>query len=253
MLEMETALCRMQKRGTQMSSEIKKLVSISSWLIALQIASLTAFSVVTGILYTSIRDLGREIRNTNSASGISLPATSLVENWREYVRPHNAIRGPVDAPIVVMEFTDFQCPFCRSFSETTREQLLSRHGDGIKYVLKHFPLEQIHEHARYSARIAQCAGREGKFWEAEALLFRNQSNLSEEFFTTIDKKLGLESNFDDCLLDLDVAAEVEQDFQDGLQIGIRGTPTFVINGKIVSGAVPLDKWEALFEEARNSR
>jgi len=229
-----------------MNEEIKKFISISSWLVALQIVSLVVFVSVAGFLYLDVQSVKQELRASNAGSS---PAPANVKNWQELIRPYNASLGAEGAPIVVMEFTDFQCPYCRNFHDSTRDQLLSKYGDKIRFVFKHFPLEQIHEHAKLAAIAAQCAEREGKFWQTEDILFKNQENLSTEAVMASGRALGLSLSFEKCVQNQATIAEVDQDIRDGLSVGVRGTPTFLINGKMISGAMPLDRWESLISGA----
>jgi protein-disulfide isomerase len=154
------------------------------------------------------------------------------------IRPFNPTYGPEDAPVTIIEFSDFQCPFCKRFHDTTRGEILRKYQGKVRFVYKHFPLEQIHPSARDAAIASQCAFRVGKFWELHDRIFEKQRDLSKEALLQWGKELALPANYTVCLTKQETSAEVDQDFKDGLEVGVRGTPTFLINGRILSGALP---------------
>ena len=227
--------------------EVRKLISITSWYISLQIITLLAFLGGAAFLYTEIQGLKQGIAS-NSIAGQVPTSPKEIKNWDEYIRSHDATHGDTAAEIVVVEFTDFQCHYCKIFNDNTRKQLLSKYGDNIRMVLKHYPLESIHPEAKQAAVAAQCALREGKFWEMTDVLFNNQDKLSTEFLIAAGKSLGLGSQYAECVTNQDTLAEVEQDIQDGARVGVQGTPAFLVNGKLVMGAIPLTQFESLIKE-----
>lgn len=229
-----------------MQDELKKLVSVSSWLVALQIVAMIAFVVSTRLLYTDIQSLRQTLSEGRSNY---LTNTSSISEWQETIRPHNAIVGPDNAQVIVVEFTDFQCPFCIQFRESTRDKIIAKYGSNLRYVVKHFPLEEIHQQARQAAIVAQCAGREGRFWEVETFLFERKGELSPGSIRNIVQNLNVSPIVEKCIQDEATSAEVDQDVQDGVRLGVRGTPSFVINGRLVPGAIPLAKFESLIGEA----
>lgn len=226
-----------------MEEEIKKLVSINSWFISLQIITLLAFLGGAAFLYADFQGLKQNLATSMAAGGRSMPGE--VENWETYVRGHNATSGDTDAQIVVVEFTDFQCPFCKAFNENSRDQILSKYGDQVRFVFKHYPLEAIHKEAKQAAVAAQCALREGKFWEIKDIFFNNPDELSREFLLEAGNSLGLGSQYAACVTKQETLAEVDQDMQDGVQAGVQGTPTFLINGKVAMGTVSLVQFDAI--------
>jgi protein-disulfide isomerase len=168
-----------------------------------------------------------------------------IENWEEYVRGHNPALGGTTTKIVIVEFTDFQCPYCNKFNENTRNQLLSKYGEQIRLVFKHYPLEVIHTEAKKAAVAAQCAFREDKFWEINDIFFKNQDKLSTEFLIEAGRSIGLGRQYADCVTNQETLAEVEQDIGDGIRVGVQGTPAFLVNGKLVMGAIPLAQFETI--------
>jgi protein-disulfide isomerase len=128
-----------------MEDEIKKLISITSWFISLQAVTLAAFLGCAALVYVELQNLKQSFATVTASitSGGRQPQQD-VANWKEYIRSHNPTEGGVTAAIIIEEFTDFQCPFCKSFNENIRSQLLAKYGNRIQIVFKHFPLEATH-------------------------------------------------------------------------------------------------------------
>jgi protein-disulfide isomerase len=144
-------------------------------------------------------------------------------------------QGAADRQIVLMEFADFQCSFCAKTNESVK-QFMAKHKGKVTLVFKNFPLTQIHPEALPAARAAWAAGRQGKFWEYHDALFTNQAKLGEKFYQETATKLKLDLNkfnADRPAADKSIVAE----FTLGRKLGIEGTPTIVMNGEVLSGAV----------------
>lgn len=162
----------------------------------------------------------------------------------------NPMLGKKDAPVTLIEFSDYQCPFCRRFFQTTLPTLKTEYikTGKVRYVFRDFPLDQIHPHARKAAEAAHCAGDQDKYWEMHDLLFQNQKALQVDKLKAYGRRLGLDpSAFAGCLEKSKYAAKVQQDLKDGVTAGIRGTPGFfigktrsddTIQGTLISGALP---------------
>src|SRR3972149_3885781 len=162
----------------------------------------------------------------------------------------NLIMGKKDAPVTMIEFSDYQCPFCRRFFETTLPTLKAEYVETgkVRYVFRDFPLDQIHPHARKAAEAAHCAGDQGKYWEIHARLFQNPKARRVGRLKTNARSLLLNGATFDARLDRSkYAAEVQKDFDDGMAVGVRGTPSFfvgktrsddTIQGVFLSGALP---------------
>lgn len=147
--------------------------------------------------------------------------------------------GAADAPITIVEFSDFQCPFCERFFNETYPQLKQKYGDKIHFVYRDFPLSQIHPQADIAAQAANCANAEGKFWEYHDILFKNQSKLQRDDLVGYAAQLGIDkTKFGKCLDSRTYDPQINQDIQDGFNLGVGGTPTFFINGRPVVGAQP---------------
>lgn len=156
--------------------------------------------------------------------------------------------GSDDAPITIVEFTDYECPFCRRFTSQTYPGIRDNYGDRIRYVIKHFPLTSIHPHAQKAAEAAECAFDQGQFWAYHDRLFEEAPALQVPLLKQYAGELGLDqAAFSQCLDSGRKREIVEADFQDAVALGLRGTPGFFINGRALYGAQPLRTFEAYFE------
>lgn len=162
----------------------------------------------------------------------------------------NYFKGEEDAPVTMIEFSDFQCPFCgRFFAQTLPliEEQYIKTGK-VKFVYKDFPLESIHPMALPAALAARCAGEQGKFWEYHDMIFENQALLSDASLRQWASNLGLNTaNFNSCLDSQKYLSEIRQDLQEGDAAGVRGTPGFLVNGQLISGAQPFSAFQQAIE------
>jgi protein-disulfide isomerase len=157
-------------------------------------------------------------------------------------------KGPVYAPVTIVKFEDYQCPFCREVQPIFRE-LLSRYSGKIRLVHKDNPLDSIHPQARQAAEAARCADEQGKFWSYHDVLYANSFNASQENLKSYAKEVALDVNaFERCLGSGKFRAIVQRDLIDGAQLGVTGTPTFFINGRQMSGNQPLEAFGAILDE-----
>lgn len=158
--------------------------------------------------------------------------------------------GSENAPVVIIEFSDYQCPFCQRFYKQTEKRLLEEYRGKIKLVYRDFPLEQIHPLALNASVAANCAGEQGKYWELHDLLFENVQEWSKTGnFTKYAMELGLDvDKFEACLSNKSMVDEVRKDLQDGLKAGVTGTPTFFINGIPVTGAQPYEVFKQIIDQ-----
>lgn len=155
--------------------------------------------------------------------------------------------GNPNAKITVVEFSDFQCPFCERFHPTA-ERVLDEYGDKVRWVFKHFPLDSIHPNARPAAMASECAGEQGKFWEFADELFTNQSLLGDSYYRELAGTLGLNTGkFNECLDSNKYADKVNNDYQAGVAAGVRGTPASFINGQMINGAQPYEVVKAAID------
>ena len=162
------------------------------------------------------------------------------------------IRGNVEAPVTIVEYSDFECPFCRTFHPTV-QQILADYPDQVRWVYRHFPLDDIHPDARPAAEASECVAEQGgndNFWQFADGLFDNQSRLGENLYKELVGNLGLNvSQFEECLVSRKYQDRVETDLTEGADLGVRGTPGSFVNGEPVSGAVPYQTLKGAVERA----
>lgn len=156
--------------------------------------------------------------------------------------------GPLDAPIQIVEFSDFQCPFCSRASSVTRD-LMQKYPGRVRVVFRHFPLTSIHKEATKAAEAASCAADQQKFWEMHDRMFANQQALQPPALKQIARDLGLDGPQFDLCLDTGRHARLWQEgLREGNLYGVSGTPTFFINGRLVMGAPTMETFERLIAE-----
>jgi len=157
------------------------------------------------------------------------------------------VTGPSNARVTVVEYSDFQCPFCARSYETLK-QLRVKYKDSVKFVFKDFPLS-IHPQAPKAAEAGSCALEQGRFWEFHARVFENQRALQVPDLKKTAAALGLDAQrFDQCLDSGKFDAEWKEDMAEGTKLGVSATPTMLINSRLVVGAKSLDEMSAIIEE-----
>ncbi|MEY3470711.1 MAG: hypothetical protein RLZZ223_61 [Candidatus Parcubacteria bacterium] len=166
--------------------------------------------------------------------------------------------GNKNAKVTLVEYSDFQCPACKSYESIIKQLLDSYSPDDLRIVYRHFPLRSIHPNADLAAQAAEAAGEEGKFWEMKDLLFEKQSEWAKEkdprgLFGAYAKAIGLDvAEFDEDLKSDDDSKErVEKDYQSGVAIGVNSTPTFILNGVIIKNPQTVDEFKALIDAELN--
>jgi protein-disulfide isomerase len=156
-------------------------------------------------------------------------------------------RGPQNAPVLVVEFADYECPYCRTVYPELKK-LQNEFGDKVAFAFKDFPLP-MHANAEKAAEAARCAGAQGKFWEFHDVLFNNAKKLEDAQLKEHARILGLDrARFDQCLDANEQAAAVHQDFTQAQGLGLTGTPSFFINGHFLSGAVKYSTLREIVEQ-----
>jgi len=163
------------------------------------------------------------------------------------------IKGNPDAPITIVEFSDLECPFCKRF-HSTLQQALTEYGDRVRWVYRHFPIDQLHPKADKEAEAAECAGELGgneKFWAYMDRVFEitpSNNGLDLTLLPQIAKDLGLDQKaFESCLNSGKYAEKVETQYQEGLRLGVSGTPGSFVNGTPVRGAIPYENLKAIID------
>ncbi|HLV01121.1 MAG TPA: thioredoxin domain-containing protein [Acidobacteriota bacterium] len=156
--------------------------------------------------------------------------------------------GPENAPVTIVEFSDFECPYCSQFTNTMK-QVKESYGDQVRIVFRHFPLRSIHPNAQKAAEASLCAGDQAKFWEMHDLLFEDQQHLTvahlKEKAVTLELDL---SSFEECLDSGKYTEDVQEDVTAGLLAGVSGTPAIFVNGRPFSGAISFEELSKAVEE-----
>ncbi len=191
-----------------------------------------------------IRDYLTESRQTDAIAayrrGLRAAASVAIklEAPRVAVPPTGPSLGPADALITIVEFSDYECPYCRR-SEATIKQVLDRYGDRVRFVYRHFPLD-FHLRARPAAEAAACADEQGRFWEYHEQLFA-VPELENDDLARLAGESGLDvASFKTCVTERRSKPIVDTDIAEGDEAGVTGTPAFFINGIFLGGAQPLD-------------
>ncbi len=182
---------------------------------------------------------GSALQSTSgTAAGTVRPAIPQIET------SDDPYLGPAEAKVVVVEFADFQCPYCGEVYSMVRE-LAAQYGTRVKFILRDFPLSEIHPEAQAAAEAAGCAFAQGseKFWAYHDKLFQSQDALSAAAYTTIASQVNLdEAAFQTCMSSHARQDEIQADLADGDAVGVTGTPTFFLNGYRVQGVIPKEKF-----------
>lgn len=239
------------------NSQEQKLSSSNN--LSVPIAIVIAGLMIAGAIIVTNQNPKTSLKETSQQAAQILPDTNsptqpspkqpsqkpAVEEFK--ITKDDHIRGNFNAPITLVEFSDFECPFCgRHFP--TLNKILSDYKGKVRLVYKHFPLS-FHPNSQKAAEASECASEQGKFWEYHDKIFENQaSGLSLDKFKQWAKDLGLDTQqFNACLDSGKYAQKVQTDYQEGLQKGVNGTPVTFINGQLVSGALPYESFKQIID------
>ncbi len=183
-------------------------------------------------------------------------SSGLVSREPQPISASDWINGEMSAEVVIIEYSDFECPACASYFPILKD-LKEKFGSQIAVVYRHFPLTQIHRNAELASLASEAAGRQGKFWEMHDLLFENQKNWSanfgaKEIFIGYAQQLQLdEEQFINDLDAKDLQDKVSASYREGVSIGITGTPTFFLNGEKISNPRGYEEFERVVSEKLN--
>ncbi len=156
--------------------------------------------------------------------------------------------GPANAPITIVEFSDFQCPYCRQWQQETYQPLLAAYPGKIRLVYRDFPLSSIHPNAFPAAEAAQCANAQNAFWPYHDKLFASE-NLGDDIYKQYAQELNLDmAKFNECLTNHTYQTYVQANSDFAVKTGVNSTPTFFINGLAVIGAQPLDVFKQVIDK-----
>ena len=178
------------------------------------------------------------------------PAQTHVANSEGLVDDDPSV-GPADAPVTIVEFSDFQCPFCARSAIVVHE-ILDTYGDQVRFVYRDYPITSIHPFAQKAAEAGECADDQGKFWELHDIIFTNQDRISVDHLKGYAKDLGMDTDvFNACLDSGKYETEVLKDLMDGQNAGVSSTPTFFVNGEMIVGAKPFSVFQAVIDSKLN--
>jgi protein-disulfide isomerase len=178
------------------------------------------------------------------------PAATSAAQFVRYKIPTDGFPslGAADAPITLVEFADFQCPYCRQWEQQTYQPLLAAYPGKLRIVFRDFPLTSIHPNAMPAAEAAQCANEQGKFWAYHDKLFGGE-NLGDDVYKQYAQDLGLDmTRFNDCVANHKYAKAIQADSDFAVNLGVNSTPTFFINGLAVVGAQPLSAFTGVIDK-----
>jgi protein-disulfide isomerase len=157
--------------------------------------------------------------------------------------------GPENAAITIIEFSDYQCPYCKKWHDEVLDRLLANYPGQLRFVYRDFPLISIHPGASPAAMAANCAGEQGSYWPFHEALFSMKYDLTTESFQQYAVELGLDTQaFAKCLADQTYESEVMADYNYAANLGISSTPTFFINGIPIVGAQPYDVFRQIIDK-----
>lgn len=215
------------------------------------------YAILTLLAFAAGVFLGYTVWGMESPSGTALSASGPVvqapvteqPQYRRYDIPtENAhALGPSDAPITLVEFSDYQCPYCRRWHAEVYESLLAAYPGQIRFVYRHLPLDSIHPDAISAAEAAMCAGEQEAYWTFHEKLFSSES-LGNQVYVQYAEDLGLDvQTFAACINERKYQEAVAADTDFALNLGIRSTPTFFVNGLAIVGAQPLDVFKQVID------
>lgn len=164
--------------------------------------------------------------------------------------------GTTSSSVVIVEFVDFKCPYCKQVYPLVNK-INSTYGKKVKIIIRDFPVESLHSGANLLAQFAYCAQSQNKFWQVYDYLFVNQDSLpatiDNDYLLSLGEKLRLDkSQLNNCLEANETVTEVNNDFNDGVYLGVEGTPTFFINGEKIEGTPTWDNWKNYLDSITNN-
>jgi Na+/H+ antiporter NhaA len=204
-----------------------------------RLGTLATVIVAPALAWVATRVL-RRLPSTIRARQIGRTAEDIIDLADDVDPEHDHVRGPDDAPVTLLEYGDFQCPYCGQAERVIRE-LLASHGDDIRYVWRHLPLSDVHPNAQLAAEASEAAAAQGKFWDMYDSLLSHQDELSPQDLVRHAEKIGLDlERFRDELRGRQYASRVSEDVSSADESGVSGTPTFFINGRRHYGVYDID-------------
>lgn len=243
-----------------MAENEKKTVNLTTPIL---VVLLTIASFLAGMFWTRLRgeelvklpdgQVEKEAAQEVVAPPEVEPEAVLGEDDRaEIEKGGAAVKGEKGAPVTIVEFSEYECPFCKRYVDETYSQIWDEYGDQIYYVFHDYPLP-FHPHAQQTAEAARCAGDQEGYWEMHDLLFANRDKWAaeskiDETLSSYAAELNLDTaEFDTCLSSGKHTQAVKDDFELGKKVGVSGTPSFFINGQMLVGAQPFSAFKSLID------
>ena len=259
------------KREVKMKDRISVIVTgffmVASLILSLSYQANAANVHDTGLeeeikaLKKEIQDLRKDVEDLKVKSAIRQPVQAQEPQEVVVSMDDDPVKGDSNAPVTIIEFSDFQCPFCGRHFKTTMPDIEREYikTGKVKYVFRDFPLE-FHQYAPKASEAADCAGEQEKYWEMHDKLFEKQADLKVEKIKQYAAEIGLDSDtFDSCLDSGKYAGEIQKDVEDGKRAGVSGTPSFFIGksqkdkskeikGKKIVGALPYQSFKQIIDQ-----
>ena len=221
----------------------------TAWAAAIQIVLLLVIVFqLNGLGKATIQGAAVGFPTAEAPTGGNVPSPSPSVNMEGLV-DDDAVLGDDNAPVTIVEFSDYECPFCGRFYSQTLGQIKEQYikTGKVKLVYRDFPLS-FHPQAQKAAETAECAGEQGKYWEMHDLLFTQGVQGGTTSFKQYAQQIGLNTaKFNECLDSGEMASEVRKDTADGAAAGVQGTPAFYVNGIEISGAQPFQVFQQVIE------
>jgi len=246
-----------------MTEEQKKTINLTTPLLVIL---LVIASFLAGSFWTRLKtgqsgsqpavQQGEEVAQASPAPQQPEEVVLGEEDFAKIESGGAAVKGEKGAPITIVEFSEYECPYCKRYVDETYAKIWDEYGDQIYYVFHDYPLP-FHAHAQKMAEVARCAGDQGKYWEMHDLLFKNHDEWAAITDVTDTVKnyadeLGLDvSKFSSCLTSGKFTQAVNDDMALGQSAGVTGTPSFFINGQQLVGAQPFESFKAIIEAELN--
>jgi protein-disulfide isomerase len=240
-----------KEMGEKGSKQLFVLTTDNVW----KLATVVLAIIVIAFVARDFMGGGSAVDTGGSDTVVDTGGTGTVDAIDFSVTDADRIKGDADAPVTIIEYSDFQCPYCQRFYQQTLGSIVENYVDSgdVKIVYRHFPLS-FHQNAQIAAEASECAGDQDMFWELHDILFDRGSGdgtgLARIDLEAYASELGLDMTaFNACLDDGTYTQKVKDDMATGAAQGVRGTPGFLINGVLVSGAQPYSVFEAAIESA----
>jgi protein-disulfide isomerase len=224
---------------------------VAAYYLALKSQIKTPLQEIKAQLQTNLKALETRQARQDYADSLRTKAdvAVLLQQPRvEVAFDRSQVRGELHAPVTIVEFADYQCPYCRQ-AETTLDAVLKKYPGQVNLAFRDFPLTSIHAYAEKASEASRCAGRQGKFWQFHDALFANQAKLDESGLNSVAQTLALDiTSFQSCLASGEYKTQISRDQDDGRKAGISSTPSFFVNGIFLSGAQPESAFENVIED-----